>query len=186
MRPGLRLRLKMAALAAMLWAICGSAHADWAVRGDETSVTLIGAVSDDAASEEPNGHFEATCIKGSAVAGPLSFAFTHTPAAAKIKIADKVPAAYRLIIDGDEVARVSSGPTKMTTAAGTLGYTFIWSVRLMSMIANAQKEIKMVFDGDPAPIAVPARGSGEAVRSFLQQCKYDLKQSPSSPAESSA
>ena len=56
----------------------------------------------------------------------------------------------------------------------------------MSMIANAQKEIKMVFDGDPAPIAVPARGSGEAVRSFLQQCKYDLKQSPCSPAESSA
>jgi len=136
---------------------------------------------------EPNGaQFEATCIKGSAGAGPLSFAFTHTPAAAKIKIADKVPAAYRLIIDGDEVARVSSGPTKMTTAAGTLGYTFIWSVRLMSMIANAQKEIKMVFDGDPAPIAVPARGSGEAVRSFLQQCKYDLKQSPASPAESSA
>ena len=187
MRPGLRLRLGMAALAAMLWAICGSAHADWAVRDDETGVTLIGAVSDDAASGEPNGaHFEATCIKGSAVAGPLSFAFTHTPGAAKIKIADKVPAAYRLIIDGDEVARVSSGPTKMTTAAGTLGYTFIWSVRLMSMIANAQKEIKMVFDGDPAPIAVPARGSGEAVRSFLQQCKYDLKQSPSSPAESSA
>jgi hypothetical protein len=46
-------------------------------------------------------------------------------------------------------------------------------------------EIKMVFDGDLAPIAVPARGSGEAVRSFLQQCKYDLKQSPSSPAEGS-
>ena len=184
---GIAAALGMAALAAMLWAICGSAHADWAVRGDETGVTLIGAVSDDAASGEPNGaHFEATCIKGSAGAGPLSFAFTHTPAATKIKIADKMPAAYRLIIDGDEVARVSSGPTKMTTAAGTLGYTFIWSVRLMSMIAKAQKEIKMVFDGDPVPIAVPARGSGEAVRSFLQQCKYDLKQSPSSPAESSA
>jgi hypothetical protein len=116
----------------------------------------------------------------------LELCLHYTPAAAKINIADKVPAAYRLIIDGDEVARVSSGPTKMTTAAGTLGYTFIWSVRLMSMIANAQKEIKMVFDGDPAPIAVPARGSAEAVRSFLQQCKYDLKQSPSSPAESSA
>ena len=187
MRSRLRLPLGMAALAAMLWAICGSAHADWAVRGDETSVTLIGAVSDDASSGEPNGaHFEATCIKGSSVAGPLSLAFTHTPVAAKIKIADKMPAAYRLIIDGDEVARVSSGPTKMTTAAGTLGYTFIWSVRLMSMIAKAQKEIKMVFDGDPTPIAVPARGSGEAVRSFLQQCKYDLKRSPSSPVESSA
>jgi hypothetical protein len=67
----------MAALAAMLWAVCGLAHADWAVRGDETGVTLIGAVSDDAASGEPNGaHFEATCIKGSAGAGPLSFAFT--------------------------------------------------------------------------------------------------------------
>jgi len=178
----------MAALAAMLCAVCGSAHADWAVRGDEPGVTLIGAVSDDAASGEPNGaHFEATCIKGSAGAGLLSFAFTHTPAAAKINIADKVPAAYRLIIDGDEVVRVSRGPTKMTTAAGTLGYTFIWSVRLMSMIANAQKEIKMVFDGDPASIAVPARGSGEAVRSFLQQCNYyPLKHSPSSPAESSA
>jgi hypothetical protein len=173
---GIAARLGMAALAAMLWAVCGSAHADWAVRGDETGVTLIGAVSDDAASGEPNGaHFEATCIKGSVGAEPLSFAFTHTPAAAKIKIADKVP--------GDEVARVSSGPTKMTTAAGTLRYTFIWSVRLMSMIANARKEIKMVFDGDPTPIAVPARGSGEAVR---QDCKYDLKQSPSSPAESSA
>ena len=129
-------------------------------------------------SGEPNGaHFEATCIKGSAGAGPLNFAFTHKLAAAKIKITDKVPAAYRLIIDDDEVVRVSSGPTKMTTAAGALGYTFIWSVRLMSMIANAQKEIKMVFDGDPAPIAVPARGSGEAVRSFLQQCKYDLSES---------
>jgi hypothetical protein len=42
----------MAALAAMLWAVCGLAHADWAVRGDETGVTLIGAVSDDAASGE--------------------------------------------------------------------------------------------------------------------------------------
>ena len=62
----------------------------------------------------------------------LELCLHYTPAAAKINIADKVPAAYRLIIDGDEVARVSSGPTKMTTAAGTLGYTFIWSVRLMS------------------------------------------------------
>ena len=177
----------MAALAAMLCAVCGSAHADWAVRGDEAGLTLIGAVSDDAASGEPNGaHFEATCIKGSASAGLLSFAFTRTPAAAKITITDKVPAAYRLIIDGDEVVRVSSGPTKMTTAASTLSYMFIWPVRLMSMIANAQKKIKMVFDGDPTSIAVPARGSGEAVRSFLQQCKHHLKQPPSSPEESSA
>ena len=96
--------------------VCGSAHADWAVRGAEPGVTLIGAVSDDAASGEPNGaHFEATCIKGSTGAGLLSFASTHTPAAAKIKIVDKVPAAYRLIIDGDEVVRVSSGPNKITT-----------------------------------------------------------------------
>ena len=95
----------------------------------------------------------------------------YTPAAAKINIADKVPAAYRLIIDGDEVARVSSGPTKMTTAAGTLGYTFIWSVRLMSMIANAQKEIKMVFDGDPTPIAVAStrlRRSGAELPATVQ------------------
>ena len=151
----------------MFWAICGSAHADWAVLGEETGVTLIGAVSDDAASGEPNGaHFEATCIKGGARAGLLSFASTHTPAAAKIKIADKVPAAYRLIIDGDEVARVSSGPTKMSTVAGTLGYTFIWSVRLMSMIAKAQKEIKMVFDGDPArQHAAPAKRCGASCNS---------------------
>jgi hypothetical protein len=45
----------------------------------------------------------------------------------------------------------------------------------------------MVFDSDPSSIAVPARASGEAVRSFLQQCNYDpLKQFPSSPAEKSA
>ena len=84
---------------------------------------------------------------------------------------DKVPAAYRLIIDGDEIVRVSSGPTKITTAAGTLGYAFIWSVELVRMLANAQKETKMVFDGDPTSITVPARGSGKAVRSFLQRCK---------------
>ena len=55
------------------------------------------------------------------------------------------------------------------------------------MVANAQKEIKMVFDGDPSSIAVPARGSGEAVRIFLQQCNYHpLKQPPSSPAKSLA
>jgi hypothetical protein len=101
----------------------------------------------------------------------LELCLHHTPAAAKINIADKVPAAYRLIIDGDEVARVSSGPTKMTTAAGTLGYTFIWSVRLMSMIANAQKEIKMVFDGDPTPIAVAStrlRRSGAELPATVQ------------------
>ena len=101
----------------------------------------------------------------------LELCLHYTPAAAKINIADKVPAAYRLIIDGDEVARVSSGPTKMTTAAGTLGYTFIWSVRLMSMIANAQKEIKMVFDGDPTPIAVAStrlRRSGAELPATVQ------------------
>ena len=32
----------------------------------------------------------------------LELCLHHTPAAAKINIADKVPAAYRLIIDGDE------------------------------------------------------------------------------------
>ena len=152
--------------------MCGSAHADWAVSGAELGATLIGAVSADAASAEPNGaYFSATCIKGSGVDGLLSFAFTNTPAAKKIDIGDKVPAVYRLIIDGDEVVRVSSGPIKMSTAAGTLGYSFIWSVKLMSLIANAQKEIKMVFDGDPTSVAVPARGSGEAVRSFLQRCQ---------------
>ena len=49
--------------------LCGSAHADWAVRGR----TLIGAVSTEAASEEPNGaYFSATCIKGSAGLGLIS------------------------------------------------------------------------------------------------------------------
>jgi hypothetical protein len=152
--------------------VCGSAHADWAVRGAELGVTLIGAVSDDAASGEPKGaHISATCIKGSVGDGLMSFAFTNTSAAQKIDIRESVPAPYRLIVDGDEIVRVSSGPIKMTTAEGTLGYSFIWTVTLLRTIADAKKEIKMVFDGDPTSITVPARGSGKAVRSFLLQCK---------------
>ena len=42
----------MTAVAATLWAVCGSAHGDWAVSGAEPGVTLVGAVSDDAASGE--------------------------------------------------------------------------------------------------------------------------------------
>jgi hypothetical protein len=149
-----------------------AAHADWAVLSAELGVTLIGAVSADAASGEPDGaNFSATCIKGRAGDGLLSFAFTHTPAAKKISVLDEVPAAYRLIIDGDEIVRVSSGPNKITTAAGTLAYTFTWSVNLMKMFANAQKEVTLIFDGDPTFIAVPARGSGNAVRSFLLRCR---------------
>jgi hypothetical protein len=57
---------------------------------------------------------------------------------------------------------------KSTTAEGTLRYEFIWSVAVVNAIANAQKEIKMVFDDDPASIVMSARGS---VQSFLQQCE---------------
>ena len=81
-----------------------------------------------------------------------------------------VPAAYRLIIDGVEIAHISSGPGKSTTAEGTLQYGFIWSVAVVNAIANAQKEIKMVFDGDPTSIVMSALGSTKAAQSFLQQC----------------
>jgi hypothetical protein len=149
----------------------GSAHADWAVLSAELGVTLVGAVSADAASGEPKGaSISATCIKGSADKGLMTFAFTNTPSAEKIDMVPTVPAAYRLIIDGAEFARVSSGPGKSTTPEGTLRYAFIWSVAVVNAISNAQKEIKIVFDDDPASIVMSARGSTKAVQSFLQQC----------------
>ena len=151
--------------------VSGSAHADWAVLGVESGVTLVGAVSSDAASGYPKGaSISATCIKGKASDGLLTFAFTNTPAAEKIDMVPGVPTAYRLIIDGVEIAHVSSGPTKSTTAEGRLQYGFIWSVAVVNAIANAQKEIKMVFDGDPTSIVMSALGSTKAAQSFLQQC----------------
>jgi hypothetical protein len=62
---------------------------------------------------------------------------------------------------------------KSTTAEGTLQYGFVWSVAVVNAIANAQREIKMVFDGDPASIVMSARGSTKAAQSFLQQCGSD-------------
>lgn len=154
--------------------VSGSAHADWAVLKAELGVTLVGAVSADAASGYPKGaSISATCIKGKAGDGLLTFAFTNTPSAEKIDMVPSVPAAYRLIIDGKEIAHVSSGPSKSTTAEGTLQYGFIWSVAVVNAIANAQNEIKMVFDGDPASIVMSARGSTKAAQSFLQQCESD-------------
>ena len=83
--------------------VCGSAHADWAVLSAELGVTLVGAASADAASGYPKGaSISATCIKGKAGDGLLTFAFTNTPVAEKI---DMVPAAYRLSIDRSYIAR---------------------------------------------------------------------------------
>ena len=164
----------------------GSAHADWAVLNAELGATLVGAVSDDAASGYPKGaSISATCIKGSAGDGLITFAFTNTPSAERSTL-PLVPAAYRLTIDGVEVAHISTGPSKSTTAEGTLQYGFIWSVAVVNAIANAQTEIKMVFDDDPASIVLPARGSTKAAQSFLQQCGSDKDVSPHRPRQGRA